>query len=343
MKRISLLAVIGVWAALFTGCSDSGTNGTGTHDTLHIYYYDTIHHYDTVYNNDTMWIYIGDSTALKWTIQPKIPYASPAINSLIRGGNLFVAVSGDRFDTGKIFTSPDGITWAQRTSGAANGLNKVIWAQNTYVAVGYAGTIITSPDGITWTGQTSGISSDLFDVVYGANKFLACWGDSVILTSPDGVSWTFDTANIPIGLPCYDYITWGNNRFVILQDSIFTSTDGLIWTNTGIISGWEPKLIWADSQFVAYGGEIFTSSDGLTWTNRGTPSSDNISHVGGITWGNGKFVITQGEWALTSLDGVIWNLETGCPKGANSPWRIAYGAGKFVAVQQYGAVLTSEW
>jgi formylglycine-generating enzyme len=62
MKRITLLAVIGLGAALFTGCGkDSGNNTGGIHDTLTIYYSDT-----TGYT-------LTPSTTAGGTISPAVP------------------------------------------------------------------------------------------------------------------------------------------------------------------------------------------------------------------------------------------------------------------------------
>jgi hypothetical protein len=372
MKRIALLAVIGVWAVLYTGCSDSGTNVAGVHDTLsifvhdtmRIYSYDTIHTsshdtvliithdsimtYDTVtiYTYDTVRIYYGDTTTMKWTVGTSIPTDSNSnVFCLIRGGNLFVAVGGC-FDSslhGIVFTSPDGVTWTRNLLMTVPvALHDVVWANNTYVAVGNAGTIVTSPDGITWTAQTSGTSTDLYGVAYGASTFMAySVYDSVVYTSSDGLSWTIDTANIMF---YEEDIAYGNNRFVMTADFIYTSTDGLAWTSTGIPT-WrgDTHVLWADSQFVIGGRDnIMTSPDGLVWTNR----APWIGITDFIAWGNGKFVVVTDPAAgpaliYTSLEGITWNLEASfLPMGYDY---IAYGAGKFIVANNYGAVLTSDW
>jgi hypothetical protein len=50
------------------------------------------------------------------------------------GNGLFVAVGED----GTILTSPDGVTWTQRTSGTSNWLNGVAYGNGLFVAVGWA-------------------------------------------------------------------------------------------------------------------------------------------------------------------------------------------------------------
>jgi hypothetical protein len=333
MKKVLALLVIGLCAAFYSGCGkDTSTNADSIHDTL------TINHYDTIriYYRDT-------SGEMKWTVRPGIKSASsPIIVSLIFGGNLFVAVGGGNFsgDSGRIFTSPDGVTWTRQMSGTTppnHGLNAVAWGQNTFVAVGDSGTILTSSDGSTWAAQNSGIYDAINQVVYGANKFLACTWFDTVLTSSNGASWTIAQSNLPIP---YSPIAYGNNRFVTESiDSIYSSADGVTWTNTGgvTVGTSYPKTIWADSQFVMFGGELLTSSDGLAWISRGVVNGGSVA---GIAWGNGKYVITLSGCNLSSLDGLIWYVEDGL---LGYDFLLAYGAGKFVAVMHNGTVLTSDW
>jgi hypothetical protein len=46
--------------------------------------------------------------------------------------------------------------WTERASGTSNWLNGVTYGNGLFVAVGEDGTILTSPDGVTWTQRTSG-------------------------------------------------------------------------------------------------------------------------------------------------------------------------------------------
>ena len=75
---------------------------------------------------------------------------------------LFVSVGED----GIIFTSSDGNSWTERTSGTSEDLYEVTYGNGLFVVVGEDGTIITSPDEYFWTERTSGTSVDLFGVTY---------------------------------------------------------------------------------------------------------------------------------------------------------------------------------
>ena len=66
--------------------------------------------------------------------------------------------------SGTIFTSPDGTTWTERTSGTSEKLYVVTYGNGTFVVEGENGTILTSLDGTTWTERTSGTSNHLYDV-----------------------------------------------------------------------------------------------------------------------------------------------------------------------------------
>ena len=58
-------------------------------------------------------------------------------------------------NSGTIFTSADGTSWDNRTSGTTNNLSGVTYGNNTFVTVGDNGTILTSSDGTTWTNKKS--------------------------------------------------------------------------------------------------------------------------------------------------------------------------------------------
>ena len=59
-------------------------------------------------------------------------------------------------DLGTILKSSDGTSWTSSTSGTAEGLNSVSYANGLFVTVGLSGTILTSTDGTSWTSRTGG-------------------------------------------------------------------------------------------------------------------------------------------------------------------------------------------
>jgi hypothetical protein len=79
----------------------------------------------------------GGGAGTTWTLRN---LGNP-LGGVAYGNGLFVAVGWN----GAILTSPDGVTWTQRTSGTGNGLNGVAYGNGRFVAVGRGGTILTSP------------------------------------------------------------------------------------------------------------------------------------------------------------------------------------------------------
>jgi hypothetical protein len=80
--------------------------------------------------------------------------AADNINDVIYANGLFVAVGSNSGGTaGRVFTSPDGITWTSQTNPATSVLLSVRWSGNQFVAGGNSRSVMTSPDGVTWTNQ----------------------------------------------------------------------------------------------------------------------------------------------------------------------------------------------
>lgn len=89
-----------------------------------------------------------------------------------------------------------------------------------YVVVGEAGRIFTSPDGITWTARTSGTASDLIFVAYDARAgvVVAVASDRTVRRSADGITWTAGAAiggTDPVVAGASD----SDGTIVVLQDA----------------------------------------------------------------------------------------------------------------------------
>ena len=91
--------------------------------------------------------------------------------------------------SGKIITSPDGVTWTARTSGTTLDLYGVAFGAGVFVAVGQTSSdergslLLTSPDGVNWTRRPSGASKTLWNVGYGNGAFVAVGEPGVLLRS----------------------------------------------------------------------------------------------------------------------------------------------------------------
>ncbi len=245
-------------------------------------------------------------------------------------GSQFVAVG----QNGTILTSPDGITWTQRTSGTSyRTLFGVAWSGSQFVVVGDHGILLTSPDGITWTQRTSGTSEDLRNVVWSGSQFVIVGGTDGILTSPDGITW------IPLRISGTQYwlngVVWSGSQFVAVgrESTILTSPDGITWTprRTSDTQYWLNGVVWSGSQFVAVGdyGILLTSPDGITWTQRTSGTSEDLRNV---VWSGSQFVIVGIGTILTSPDGITWT-----PRRTSDGFRgtlngVTWSGSQFVAV-----------
>lgn len=176
-------------------------------------------------------------------------------------------------------------------------------------------------------------------------------------------------------------IATGSGKCIAVGEagSIYSSTDGLLWTRKGsVVRTNLYAAAWTGSLFCAAGnnGVILTSSDGEAWIvqasgttiNFGVVLSGNglllaagdagkiftspdgttwtlrstpvLDRINGLSFGGGTFVaVTEAGGILTSPDATTWTSQTSPATGALSA--IAYSNGLFVAVGGSGEVLTS--
>ena len=220
---------------------------------------------------------------------------------------LFVVVGNN----GYIFTSPDGITWTQQTSGVGSGINlySVVYSEKLgiFATVGKSGTVLTSTDGATWVSRTSGVSDDLNSIIYSEEQeqFISVGSNGVVILSQDGITWnnqtpitTYKLNNIIFADVFNFYIAIGNNGV------IFTSVNGTIWveqtsgtTNDlyGLVYSTDFGLLFA----VGNKGTVLTSSDAITW------GKENIVETKLNTVSSGKDAVliggANGEFFQASL------------------------------------------
>jgi photosystem II stability/assembly factor-like uncharacterized protein len=127
---------------------------------------------------------------------------------------------------------------------------------------------LTSSDGAAWKQQASKTAQNLHGVAFGKGVYVAV-GERIILYSRDASSWAPAKLN-PIWKSAYFRgVAFGNGRFVAVDDwgSIYTSTDGINW-NLQLDTGKRFFAVtYGNNRFMAVGLAIFSSSDGLKWTD----------------------------------------------------------------------------
>jgi len=113
-----------------------------------------------------------------WHWRNPLPTGNPLFG-VTYGKGTFVAVG----DVGTILTSPDGVTWTERSSGMDDYLTAIAYGEGTFVAAGLFGTILTSPDGVTWTQRFPGTTAGLTAIAHGNNSFVAVGSGGTIIQS----------------------------------------------------------------------------------------------------------------------------------------------------------------
>jgi len=184
-----------------------------------------------------------------WT-SPSSTLTSYAMNAVTATGDLIVIVG----DHGTIFTSTNGSTWTQRTSGTTANLNDVVAGDSLYVLVGDAGLIKTSTNGITWTTRSSGTSQKLNGVTYDGTSYVVVGDSNVIITSTDGSTWT-STSMFDVLPTVYD-----------VQGDAFESgygpeelVPGVVTDNLSMIVTTRPGTTWDATVYQHVGYQVVSS------------------------------------------------------------------------------------
>lgn len=264
------------------------------------------------------------------------------VGSIAYGNGRYVVISGSA--TSLVAHSTDLVNWTVGSfPSTANTLNRVIFANGLFVAVGISA-CFTSADGITWTSRT--IPAGTYqDVIY-ANGLYVAYGTSIISTSPDGVTWTSRST-----ATAFNQIIYANSLFVAVGNSgvVQTSTDGLTWTTYAAgISTSLNGVCWNGTNYViaSNNGRFFTSPNGATWTvnlDASLSTFNQIDVVNGktIAFGANASVVLAGAARSTPLLNGTWPYTVGTTSAVN-PRPIAYnGSNQYVVGGDNGWLLTS--
>ncbi|HXO74722.1 MAG TPA: T9SS type A sorting domain-containing protein [Puia sp.] len=148
---------------------------------------------------------------------------------LYGNGTYLTSVSGS--GPTNLFTSANAADWKQVPLSFVPP-QPMAFGGGLFILAGDSGKIYTSPDALTWTRQVSGTTTHLNDVGYYNGAFYAVGDSAVLLHSADGMNWdAVNTGGIP-GPDTYRSIVYGNGVFVIQSnrnpnsDLLLTSADG---------------------------------------------------------------------------------------------------------------------
>ena len=173
-----------------------------------------------------------------------------------------------------------------------------------YVAVGAGtgysqGRIMTSTDRVNWTERVA-VEPDVFtSVAHSQNVYVAVGKSGKIYTSSNAQSWSARTSGTTSDLWKVRYL---NNRFIAVGDS----------------------------------GVVLLSDDGIVWRKSTLPSDINWKPIGGVAYGDGKYVIvsrhtTSNGTMAYSQDGVNW-ISVNDTQAGSALYDITYVNNQFIAV-----------
>ena len=198
-------------------------------------------------------------------------------------------------------TSADGVNWSPSPyQGINQGVNRVIWTGNQFIAVGKGSvTIATSSDGVNWSSVlTSSLLTSVNDIVQGKRGFVGV-GQGII-RSVDGSNWTSSFTT----LSSVSAVATNGAIYVAGGLGLATSQDGISWLRyTGsTLTNQVNDIGFNGLQFVAVGQDgIATSPDGLTWINQLSTIQPKQ-----LTWDGLQWLAAAQSSIYFSKDGTSW-------------------------------------
>lgn len=129
--------------------------------------------------------------------------------------------------------------------------------------------------------------------------------------------------------------------------SLEAQTYGINWSTGSVTAEVDFRdLVWTGSRYVAVGyyGQVYTSADGKSWTKRSTPLSAS-EHLFGVADDAAGTMVAVGRDQIivySEDSGTSWSLAHDAVIGANDIFKVAYGNGRFVAVDEGGGIWISE-
>lgn len=240
-------------------------------------------------------------------------------HDLAFGNGRYVAVGYSSTDR-NIAWSDDGIDWHE-TIGVTNGLMKVVFAMNQFVAVGSFKNILRSLDGKTWEAQKIGDGS-YFDLLVHNQEFLAL-GGLRLARSRDGINWQI--APVPWW---FDRLASNGKTCVFAgPDGAKATEDIEKWTyiQTG---GFATDVVYGQGHFLmSTGSNLLKSMDGFVWSIEPSPENGELSVVGDRIFLSGSTVLYD------------WMPDLGWRPIGQSRKGLVYANGNLFSLGQYGEIL----
>lgn len=228
-----------------------------------------------------------------WTLSDT-PFGS-TMHRVAFGNGMFVGLRTGSGSSGRVFTSPDGLTWTNRATAYPDSttFSFVTYGQGKFVIGRY--NLMESVDGITWTDKgtiTSGF--DIVALAYGNGQWAGVSNSlgtrSLIVRATEiGPSWTGTSDNINSSISYAD-IKFSNGFFYgtvrsSTVRSFLKSKDGVNWDNKstlGVIPENISGVIYAKNNIVIASSlmrsvhlSIAKSSEDIGFSNLSDPSDED--------------------------------------------------------------------
>ena len=287
-------------------------------------------------------------------------YNSTAWQSICRGNGLFVAVSNG---TPRCMTSPNGITWTNRTI-TAQAWKRVRYGNGLFVALAPgdgANYLSTSSNGTSWTARsvpnTDSLGSNITwnDITWGANQFVMVGYNANnynIATSPDCINWTLRQSS----RNGFYSVIYADDKYVAIHSppgnltatqTVAVSPDGIAWTSQGTTYVGAGNMAYGKNMIVCTAGGYNAMTRPCTlWSSRnnyiqwyGRNQADQSWF--GVAFGADLFVTvgsTAGAKVMTSPDGIVWTIRNGVEEGNWNDVCYAPDLNMFAAVANSGTV-----
>lgn len=306
------------------------------------------------------------STTATWTLAQAAPPTGGWSSVVFLHGE-WIALSA----SGQLAVSTNGSTWSEQ-SAPMGSWRTAAYGAGRFVALSSANSVpneMVSDNGVTWSTQSGppgtpqqaghpSLMGEWTGSTYGHGLFVAVSSVGTVVTSTNGISWVRR-----FWRPQDDFtsITYGDGRFIAVdagEGDVMMSLDGSHWSLirhplTGAIAAPAGGLhfsavTYGNGNFVAFGsssgsGYVATSVYGYVWSLHQYSPAQAIS---GAAYGCGSFVAAGQSTAaaatiISSSTGEQWTLSDVATPAAAIWTSIAYGAGRYVAVDGAGDIALS--
>ena len=201
--------------------------------------------------------------------------------------------------------SDDGVSWTAGTLPANAGqIYAIAFGADRFVAAGETGRIYSSVDGVTWTEATSPVTSSLRSVAYADGLWVISGDSGRLLTSTDGVNWTnrsVATSNTLIGVARHNGAWFASSSTV----ECYTSADGIGWTRVATPGRTNNTLRVLSTAGVLFtttvNGSIAFAEDVRTWTTHRIDATAGTS-FNGATTGGGRILVFGSRGLIYSAE-----------------------------------------